>query len=69
MLENGRRQHASSACDAACAPPRRAARFGTEYKEPERREDLRLEARRERHRKPGFKTGLDIFSAVGNSSM
>ncbi|KAK9839814.1 hypothetical protein WJX81_003513 [Elliptochloris bilobata] len=45
----------------------RAARFGTDYREPEpERKVMPQQAapreRRERQRKPGFKTGLDIFS-------
>ena len=46
------------------AYPCRAERFGTEYMEPEKRSDLRQQFRRERLRKDGFKTGLDLFDEV-----
>lgn len=46
----------------------RAERFGTVYKEPARhRTDLIMEAKRERLRREGFKTGFDFFSEVRNS--
>ena len=48
----------------------RAAKFGVEYREPEKRRDLRHVVRKERalerasHRGAGFATGIDIFSEV-----
>ncbi|KAI3433577.1 hypothetical protein D9Q98_003388 [Chlorella vulgaris] len=40
----------------------RAEKFGTEYVEPARRRDLRLDARKERFNRPGFATGIDLFT-------
>ncbi|EFN59407.1 hypothetical protein CHLNCDRAFT_137920 [Chlorella variabilis] len=40
----------------------RAEKFGTEYVEPSRRRDLRLDARKERFTRPGFATGIDLFT-------
>ncbi|CAL8462820.1 g2354 [Coccomyxa elongata] len=40
---------------------RRAERFGTEYIDPSKRSDLRMEFRKQRFKKEGFKTGLDLF--------
>ena len=42
----------------------RAERFGTDYVQPEKRSDLRQQFRRERLKKDGFKTGLDLFDEV-----
>ena len=42
--------------------PRSAEKFGTEYVEPSRRRDLRLDARKERFTRPGFATGIDLFT-------
>lgn len=48
----------------------RAEKFGVEYKEPERRRDLRHAARKEKAlqhaaaRPTGFNPGLDLFSEV-----
>ena len=36
----------------------RAERFGTQYVEPGKRQDLQLEFRKEKFKKDGFKTGL-----------
>lgn len=44
--------------------PRRSEKFGTEYREPERRQDLRLDARKERFKREGFATGIDLFTSV-----
>lgn len=45
--------------------PCRAERFNTTYKEPARhRTDLIMDAKRERLRREGFKTGFDFFSEV-----
>ena len=41
---------------------RSAERFGLEFRDPGRRRELRLEARRERLAGEGFATGLDLFS-------
>ncbi|KAK9807015.1 hypothetical protein WJX72_010790 [[Myrmecia] bisecta] len=41
---------------------RRAERFGTEFVKPERRSDLRDESRKERLKRSGFKTGIDLFT-------
>ena len=48
--------------------PCRAERFGTDYVKPEKRSDLRQQFRRERLKKDGFKTGLDLFDEVQLSS-
>ena len=42
----------------------RAERFGTQFVEPGKREDLRLEFRKEKLKKDGFKTGIDIYDEV-----
>ena len=42
----------------------RAERFGTTYVEPEKRQDMQLEYRLQKHKKEGFKTGLDLFDEV-----
>ncbi len=43
----------------------RAERFGVNFTEPGKRADMALEAKRERSKREGFKTGMDIFSQVG----
>ena len=42
----------------------RAERFGVDYVEPGKRKDLRLQFRKERNKREGFKTGLDLFDEV-----
>ena len=42
----------------------RAERFGTEYVDPSKRSDLRSEFRKQKFKKEGFKTGLDLFDEV-----
>jgi hypothetical protein len=39
-----------------------AEKFGVAYVEPAKRSDLRLDARKERFNRPGFATGIDVFS-------
>ncbi|KAL4430928.1 hypothetical protein ABPG75_006184 [Micractinium tetrahymenae] len=40
----------------------RAEKFGVAYVEPGKRRDLRLDARKERLARPGFATGIDLFT-------
>ncbi|CAK0784914.1 hypothetical protein CVIRNUC_008119 [Coccomyxa viridis] len=40
---------------------KRAERFGTQFVEPGKRDDLRLAFRKEKLKKDGFKTGIDIY--------
>ncbi|KAL4426356.1 hypothetical protein ABPG77_004650 [Micractinium sp. CCAP 211/92] len=40
----------------------RAEKFGVPYVEPGKRRDLRLDARKERLARPGFATGIDLFT-------
>ena len=42
----------------------RAERFGTQFVEPGKRQDLRLAFRKEKFKKDGFKTGIDIYDEV-----
>ncbi len=42
----------------------RAERFGTQFVEPGKRDDLRLAFRKEKLKKDGFKTGIDIYDEV-----
>ena len=42
----------------------RAEKFGTEYVDPSQRRDLRQEARKEKFARPGFATGIDLFTEV-----
>lgn len=41
---------------------KRAERFGTNFVEPGKRPEMALEVKRERFRRPGFVTGIDLFS-------
>lgn len=41
-----------------------AERFATQYRDPGRRKEFRLEARKERLAGEGFITGIDMFSEV-----
>ncbi|GAB4817936.1 hypothetical protein N2152v2_004982 [Parachlorella kessleri] len=41
---------------------RRAEKFGTEYVDPSQRQDLRQEVRKEKFARPGFATGIDLFT-------
>lgn len=45
----------------------RAERFGTNYKDPARLPRFSQEARRERFKREGFATGIDLFSEVSNT--
>ena len=60
--------HTRSPKATALAPPcptRRAAKFGNEYVEPSRvRKDMALEARKERNKREGFATGIDVWCEV-----
>ena len=51
---------AAAVCSAFC----RAERFGTQYVEPGKRQDLQLAFRKEKLKKDGFKTGIDIYDGV-----
>lgn len=42
----------------------RAERFGTEYREPGKRSDLKEASKKERLQRPGFATGIDLFTKV-----
>ena len=42
--------------------PYRAERFGTDFREPAQRSDLKEAAKKERLQKPGFATGIDLFT-------
>jgi hypothetical protein len=46
-------------------PPGSAERFGTNFRDPGRRKEFRLDARRERLATEGFATGINLFSEVG----
>jgi hypothetical protein len=64
-----RRAHASSPPPPPdpplpCTAPRSAERFGTQYRDPGRRREFQLEARKERLAGEGFATGIDLFSEV-----
>jgi len=47
-----------------CIDLRRAERFGTQFVEPGKRHDLQLAFRKEKLKKDGFKTGIDIYDEV-----
>jgi hypothetical protein len=48
------------------AAARRAERFNTDYVKPEKvKPELRMEVRKERLRRDGFATGIDLFTQVG----
>lgn len=55
-------------CACALTPTPRAAKFGTDYRDPSKRRDLGLEAKKERLRRDGFITGIDFFSEVCGST-
>lgn len=42
----------------------RAERFGTNYKDPAKLPKFAQEARKERFKREGFTTGIDLFSEV-----
>lgn len=52
--------HTAALPSAMC----RAERFGTQYLEPGKRQDLQLAFRKEKYKKDGFKTGIDIYDKV-----
>ena len=58
-----RRRRRAVHCCSSVFPARSAAKFQVDYVEPEKRPDLRLDARKERFNRPGFATGVDIFTA------
>jgi hypothetical protein len=45
-------------------PACRAERFGTQYHDPAKLPKFAQEARKERFRREGFATGIDLFSEV-----
>ncbi|PRW58378.1 splicing RNP complex component [Chlorella sorokiniana] len=56
-------EHEASRLDEERAKHRaRAEKFGTEYVDPSQRRDMRLDARKERFNRPGFATGIDLFT-------
>lgn len=61
--------HMSSVgCNRPCScTVRRAERFGTQYKDPATLPKFAQEARKERFRREGFATGIDLFSEASSA--